>query len=163
MAAINVGPAATDRAGIAPYGYTALDLANPANDTGTITTITTFINAGITTLRVGIFYATGGGKYKCRSTVALGVAPAGLNTFTKDSGGTDISLAVVTGDVIGSYYANGYMDRDESGGNSAYANGEYIDVDDEATYTTGARIYSLHGLGATGGAATQFMTGNKYW
>lgn len=145
MAAIAVGPAASDRASVTVAGNTVLDLANPADGTGTIDTITIYVNSQITTAKVGLFYLTTGTTYICRSSYTTGVLTVGLNTLT------GLNLACQAGDVIGIYHATGAVDRADTGGTSAYVTGEYADAGDSASYTTAsqARIISVHGAGTT--------------
>lgn len=145
MAAISVGPAASDRANATVAGNTVLDLANAADGTGTIDTITIYVASQITTAKVGLFYLSGGTTYVCRSSYTTGVLTTGLNTLT------GLSLAVNSGDFIGIYHATGTVDRADSGGTSAYVVGEYADAGDSASYTTAsqARIISVHGAGTT--------------
>ena len=148
MTDINIGPAAINRTSYAAAGYTYIDLANPADGTGNITTITCYIPSAVTNgLRVGIFYATGVDTYKCRSTVSLGTAALGPNTYTTDFSGNPISIGVESGDFIGSYWTSGQMNYVGTGGSVAYQIGEFIDVGDETTYAANTFIISVHGLG----------------
>lgn len=156
MATINVGPAATNRASVTASGNTVLDLANAANDTGTITQLDIYVATQTTTTKVGIFYLVSGSTYKCRSaTGALGSLAAGLNTIT-------VSLAVQKGDFIGVYHTGGGIDRADSGGTSAYVTGDKCTVDNQSGYTTSgqARIVSVHGTGSTpaGAGALKHIT-----
>lgn len=147
MAIITIGPAAINRASITASGNTVLDLANPANASGTITSIDIYVATRTTTTQVGIFYLVSGSQYKCRSaTAALGSLAAGLNTI-------NVSLAVEAGDVIGIYHTGGGIDRADTGGSSAYYTGNTCTVGNQTTYTTSgqARIVSVHGTGTTGG------------
>jgi|WetSurMetagenome_2_1015567.scaffolds.fasta_scaffold190562_2 hypothetical protein len=145
MATIAVGPAASNRASTTATGNTVLDLANPADGTGTIDTITIYVASQITSAKIGIFYLSSGTTYVCRSSYTTGVLTTGLNTLT------GLSLAVQNGDFIGIYHATGGVDRADSGGTSAYVAGEYADAGDSASYTTSgqARIISVHGAGTT--------------
>jgi len=135
---IDVGPTATDRASTAASGSTFLDIANTANGTGTLTNVQIFANQNLSDCKVGVFY-TDGGNYKCRSAATIGAVTAGsTQTFT-------VSLAITTGDFIGIYYSSGALDRDDSGGTSAYTSNDHCVVNDTATYSSGSRIYSIHG------------------
>ena len=143
MATIDIGPAAINRASATTSGNTVLDLANPANASGTITSISIYVATQTTTTQVGIFYLVSGSAYKCRSaTAALGSLAAGLNTI-------NVSLAVEAGDVIGIYHTGGGIDRADSGGTSGYYTGNTCTVGNQTTYTTSgqARIVSVHGTG----------------
>lgn len=143
MAAIDIGAAAIDRAAYVSGNSTCLDLTNPANATGTITSVQVYINTAVTgNFRVGTFYLVSGTDYKCRSSVGLGALAVGLNTIN------GLSLPVVAGDFIGWYFTgSGAIDRTDYGGSSAFVSGEYIDAGDQATYTAGVRLYSLYGTG----------------
>lgn len=142
MPNIDVGNAAINRASSSGTGTTRLDLGNPANATGLITTITVYVASEITTAKIGLFYLTTGTTYVCRSSYTTGVLAVGLNTLS------GLSLAVVLGDVIGIYHDTGGIDAAASGGNDAYKIGEYADPGDSASYTTGGTvIYSLYGDG----------------
>lgn len=141
MPNINVGPAAINRASSSYKGYTVLDLSYPADATGLITTITVYVATQITTAKIGIFYLSSGTTYVCRSSYTTGVLTTTLNTL----GG--LSLAVVLGDFIGIYYADGAIDMSSSGGSSVYVSGEYADVGDSASYSAQSTDLSLHGEG----------------
>lgn len=147
MTAIAVGPAVTNRAAVAPAAYTSLDLANPADGTGTIDTVTIWAAVSMTDLKVGMFYLTTGTSYKCRSIATIGAVTAGsLQTFS------GLSFAVTSGDCIGAYWTGlGSLERDDTGGSSAFVSGDYCTVGAETSYTAGTRIYSMHGAGTTGG------------
>jgi hypothetical protein len=73
MATIIVGPEAINRASVTVSGNTVLDLANPADGTGTITSVSIYVASTTTTTYVGMFYLVSGATYKCRSAVSLGV------------------------------------------------------------------------------------------
>lgn len=92
---IDVGSAATDRAGVWGGGTTTLAKDNPCDTNGTITNIDIFANATLTNCKVGVFYQDGGsGIYTCRSSAVLGTVGVGLTHNA-------VSLAVQTGDLIG--------------------------------------------------------------
>jgi hypothetical protein len=145
MAIIEVGPSAINRASATAAGNTVIDLANPANDTGNIDTLTCYVASATTNCKIGIFYLVSGTTYKCRSSYNAGSLGTGLNTFT------GLSLSVQAGDFIGVYTQAGTIDRADSGGTSCYVVGEYCDAGDQASYTTSgqARIISVHGSGST--------------
>ena len=144
MTAISVGPAASDRAASATANLTLLDLGNAADGTGTIDTVTVYVGTQISTAKIGLFYLVSGTTYKCRSSYTTSTLSTGLNTLT------GLTLAVKSGDFIGIYWATtGTIDRADSGGTSAFISGDYADVGDEGSYSSGSRIYSIHGAGTT--------------
>lgn len=141
---IDIGPDAINR-GSSGYGYeTDINLDNPANATGTITTFEVWAAGNITGFRAGTFYYVSANVYKCRDSEAIGNVTAGTKqTFTGKS------CDVITGDYVGSYYANGEIECDTSGYAGVYfKTDEYIDPGDQATYTlyVGDAI-SLYGTG----------------
>lgn len=145
MAIITIGPDATNRASVTVSGNVVLDLANPSNGTGTITSVSIYVASTTTTTAVGIFYLVSGTTYKCRSAVSLGSLSAGLNTIN------DLNLDVVTGDVIGCYHSGGAIDRADNGGSSAYYSGNTCIVGNQTSYVTSgqARIISVQGSGSS--------------
>ncbi len=131
LTAIDVGNAAINRVGGFYPTFTVIDLANPANATGAITSVQIWAEINITGMRVGTFYLVSGTTYKCRDSVTIGNVTAGsLQTF----GG--LSLAVQAGDYIGCYWGAGQIKLDTTGGSGCYyCSGEYIDPgDQDATY-----------------------------
>ena len=151
LTAISVGPAAENRAAAAPANFTHLDLGNAADGSGTIDTVTVYAATNMTNAKIGIFYLVSGTTYKCRSSYTAGSLAAGLNTLT------GLSLAINSGDFIGMYWgASGTLDRTDTGGTSANVAGDYADVDDQASYSTGTRIYSIHGAGTTTAVGNPF-------
>jgi len=76
-------------------GYTIIDLTNPANASGTITSIQIRAQTALTGMRVGTFYLVSGATYKCRDSATIGSVTAGsVQTFP-------VQLTIVTGDFIG--------------------------------------------------------------
>ena len=145
MATIDIGAAASDRESSSPPGFTYLDLANPATDSGTITSIAVYVAVGVTTFTVGIFSLVSGTTYVCRSAASLGNLDTGLQTIN------DLSLAVEEDDVIGGYWLSGSVDRDNAGGSIVYAAGDKCTEDLETDFSSsGIRIISVHGTGTTG-------------
>jgi hypothetical protein len=150
MATIDIGPGATDRAATINQGYTLITPANPANNTGIITSIEIWAASTMGGVRVGTFYLVSGSTYKCRDSVTIGTVTAGSKqTFS------GLSITVNTGDFIGCYFTSGQIEADASGGNVKYASGEHIDPGDEASYSAlGAYEMSLYGTGTTSSPQT---------
>jgi len=150
--AIDVGGDLGVRAGGSYTNETTIVLDNPANASGTIDTINFQVREDVTNIRFGIFYLVSGTDYKCRSsTPDQGAFLAGVRQIT------GLSLAIVTGDFIGTYttYSSGVnpIERDGTGfAGTMYSSGEHIDVDDQATYGLNAGdILSLNGTGTESG------------
>jgi len=88
----------------------------------------------------------GGTNYKCRDSELIGDIVAGAERTIPD-----LSIDVVAGDFIGAYWASsdGIIEATSESGNGLYRTaGEYIDPEDEATYTLAStRTPSLYGTG----------------
>ena len=143
MADIDIGSPADNRPQYVSGGYTLIVVDNPANLSGIITEIKTFVETELNGCYFGIFENTGGLNFKCRSAVAIDIVAVGLVAH-------EVNLAVVAGDYIGMYFAGGNMDRNDAGGVGYWYEGSNnCVVDDETTYTfSGGRILSLEGSGA---------------
>ncbi len=143
---IDVGSEATDRAsffGVA--AWTLIDTTNPANLTGTITSIEVWAKGNMDNLQVGTFYLVSGTTYKCRASQSVGAVTAGSKqTFT-------VSLSVVAGDFIGCYYTGGTGDIEVGAGGSGFyylESAECIDPNDQAVFTYwGTDTMSLKAIG----------------
>ena len=131
-----VGSSVINRAETGSQGYTIIELANPVQSNGTITSIEVRMGGtqDCTSFRVGMFYLSGGATYVCRSSSAdLGVVP-------RDSKQTySVSLAAQAGDYIGCYFTGNVLltkiELDISGGSGVESVlGEYIDPTDSAVY-----------------------------
>ena len=149
--AIDIGALATDRGTYLTYGWTYVSKDNPANASGTITSVE--IWAAFTNLAncvVGTFYTTNGNTLKCRDSATIGAVTAGSKqTFTEDSEEEPLAIAVEAGDYIGIYFTTGYIEADNSEYAGVwYVSNEHIDPDDEATYDVYANYaMSLYGTG----------------
>ncbi len=143
--AIDVGASAINRAGIAAGEFTYISAENPANLTGNITEIKTYVDVSLTGCFFGIFELISDTTFKCRSAVDIGVVATGLVSHV-------VNLAVVAGDYIGIWWStsSGKVDRNDSGGAGYWYIGSvnHCIVDDQATYTlSSGRILSLEGIG----------------
>lgn len=143
MAAIDIGPGATDRPSYSTEdGYTWISLDNPANGTGTLDTIEIWAETYIQGCKIGTYYGSGT-SYTNRDCVTIGnVLTGSKQTFTGQS------LSVQTGDYLGIYWTSGAIERDTSG----YL-GVYFLLGDQCG--TGAQTYTLfpgdaHSIYATG-------------
>jgi len=146
---IDVGSEPDDHTGVWDNSDTIITKINPANASGTIDTIRTWFSSSSTTFRVGFFYPTNGNTLKCRDSATIGNVSSGSEqTFS------GLSISVETNDYIGCYYSDGYLEY-ESGVTAGkwYTDGEYIDQNDETTYTSSSYgTLSLYGTGTEGGA-----------
>jgi len=130
--AIDIGSPAVGRGSTLAATYTLILKENPANESGTITTIEIYARTNITGCIVGTFYLTNGTTLKCRANVAIGNVDAGEKRVF-----TPVSLAVVAGDFIGIYFDTGTIERDTSGyAGLWYIDEEHIDPNDEANYSS---------------------------
>lgn len=145
MAVISVGTAAIDGDGTGTNGYTFLSIGNPANLSGTITSIEIWANTNLTGCKVGTFYLITGRTYKCRATVTIGAVTAGSKqTFS------ELSLAIEAGDLIGCYHASGKSDMSLTGDGIYYISGDKVVAENQSSYTLIAdRASSLYGTGST--------------
>ncbi len=155
---IDVGPAVIDRGAYGNYGNTMFDVDNPANATGTITSITVWANTNIVGLRVGTFYLSSGTTYICRDSEACGNITAGSAQTV-----SNLTINVSAGDYIGCYFASGRIEHDTSGYGGTYqVTGEYIDPGDSASYTAYAGdASSLNGTGSEPAGVTVNYTVNQ--
>jgi len=150
--AIDIGPGATDR-GTHETSRTEIDAANPANASGTITTVEIWAAVGwpLVNCEVATFYTTGGNIFSTRGTHTIGAVTAGSKqTFP------GLSLSVEAGDYLGIYYTAGAVEKDNTGGAGVwqdYDNNDYIPcTDHEFTFGVNEAI-SIYGTGTTGVAA----------
>lgn len=153
---IDIGSDGIRRTSSVSSQVTRINLINPANDTGIITTVELFVAWDMTGLRVGTFYLVSGTTYKCRDSAELGdfleTEGDGPTYINKDIYDDDLAIEVEEGDLIGCYYASGQLENDDSGGEDKLVGGEHIDPGDEASYTIGAtKILSLGGTGERAG------------
>ena len=142
---IDIGPGATDRNTYISFGKTLIDLANPANATGVLTSIDLwFYSQSATGVKVGTFFGTGT-SYTNRDTVALGTVTSGSKqTFS------ELNCAVEIGDFIGIFFTDGYIEGATSGGSSVYYNNADQFGTGQQTYAplTDA-VMSIYGTGSS--------------
>jgi hypothetical protein len=150
MAAIDIGSGATDRASYwALSGWTTLDLANPANNTGAITSFELWFLSGYNGagVKVGTFSGSGT-SYDDRDYETIGTVTGGSKqTFT------GLNCDVAVGDFIGFYETSGQIELDETGGSGVYK--IYEDIFGQGVHTyafTSGYVLSLYGTGTTGWA-----------
>jgi hypothetical protein len=146
MAAIDVGAGATDRASSLNDAYTLISAANPANDSGTITSAEVWMYVSCTASKIGTFYLDSGTTYVCRDSQATGAIVSGSKQTI-----TGLEIDATSGDLIGINYTSGGIELDTTGGGGLYyVTGEYIDPTDSASYTSNVNYgVSIYGIGTT--------------
>ena len=141
--AIDIGGAATDRGNNYGPNYTYVDKNNPANDTGTITTLQIWAQANMTGMIVAIFEEVLANKFTVRDSEAIGSVTAGtMQEF-------EVSLDVAAGDFIGLFFDTGQIEYDSSGDGVWYSAGDNTSCVDLTFTLLGTRILSLYGIGTT--------------
>jgi len=126
---IDVGSAAINRVQALAGSTTAIEIANPANESGNITKVSIFAATGGSGWKVGTFYGSGS-DYTSRDSANLPAISAGLNTIT------GLSIAVESGDFIGVYIpvSAGTIDL-------AYAGGTYVRTKAGDQFGAGQQTY----------------------
>jgi hypothetical protein len=116
-------------------------MSNPANGSGTLTSIEIFAETNMSGVKVGTFYLVSGSTYHCRDSESIGNVTAGSKqTFS-------VSLTIETGDFIGLYFSGGTIEADISSGQNQYKVGDYADIDDEEAFSANNYLLSLYGTG----------------
>lgn len=148
MIVIDIGSPAINRA----YGWdhrTIVAQTNPANESGTITSVEIWANTNMTGVEVATFYVVSGNNLSTRDTHAIGDVTGGSKqTFS------GLSIDVQVGDYIGMWYATGELEVDVTGGTGVWA---VSDIDlipcTNHTFTSYASYaFSLYGTGETSAA-----------
>lgn len=105
---IDIGAEAIDRASSLGV-YTLICQDNPANATGTITSVEIWANTDLSNVEVATFQHVGKQYFTTRDSEVIGSVTAGSKqTFP-------VSLEVQEGDYIGIYYSAGAIELDTSG------------------------------------------------
>lgn len=149
--AIDIGPAATNRAGESGYDYTYILVDNPANTGGKLTSVQVYAPGTISDMKVGTFSGSSG-TFTCRDYADLGEISSGDNTYTTNALGQDLSIEVDTGDYLGFWCDDAGVDEASSGGGGVY----YRSGDWLGDYS-GAYSYSL----ASGYVQSVYATGDQ--
>jgi hypothetical protein len=111
MAAIDIGGSAVNGDSYMGNGYTCLDLTNPANASGKITSVSIYGNSDYGTKGViGVFYGSGN-SWTCRDyhIMTSQVSAGTVGTITVD-------LDVQVGDILGLYCNSGWFELNTTGG-----------------------------------------------
>jgi hypothetical protein len=139
--AIDVGSEAINRSTYNNEG-TSVDRNNPANASGTITSVEIYANSAMSNVEVATFFVVSGNNLSTRDSEAIGSVAAGYTTHT-------VSLNIVTGDCIGIYFSAGGLDRDTTGGGFWKNAGDQIPCTNVLFTLTANGTLSIYGAGAT--------------
>jgi hypothetical protein len=146
MAAIDIGTGAgSDLGSDWGAGYTVIDLANPANDTGIINSMEFWYRTTGVGVKCGAFSNDGSNKFTPRDYETIGGVTAGSKqTFN------GLNCTVVTADVIGQYQSGGNLSCSSVGGTSlSYKTGDQFGAGQQ-TYTPAAGWrMAVYGTGTT--------------
>lgn len=138
---IDIGSPAINRA--AYYSSrTVVNRNNPANLSGTITSIEIWAATNMSNCEIATFYVVNEDNLSTRDTHPIGSVTAGSKqTFS------GLSLSVQAGDYIGIYYSAGRLEKDFSGVGCWYYSADYIPCSDALFYYETTKIVSLYGTG----------------
>ena len=141
---IDIGEPAINRGSTAST-YTWVNIGNPANVSGTITSIEIWAQSTISNCEVAIFYVVSGNNLSTRDSEVIGSVIAGSKqTF-------NVNLDVQAGDCIGACYTAGALERDSSGFAGCWMNTVDNIPCTNITFTLRAgEAISLYGTGTTG-------------
>ena len=139
---IDIGSPAINRLDNMGTNYTIVNKSNPANASGTITSIEIWAYAELANCEVATFYVVSGDNLSTRDTEAIGTVTAG----SKQTFG--VSLNVEAGDYLGIYFTGGYIERDDTGYAGVwYIVGDYIPCTNVAFLVIAGDTVSLYGTG----------------
>jgi len=141
---IDIGMPAINRALYWTYNYTVVARANPANESGKITSIEIWANVSLVNCKVATFYEGASNVLTTRDWELIGDVPSGSKqTFS-------VNLDVQTGDYIGIYFTGGRIERDTAGiSDNWYKAGDQIPCTDVTFSVDTGDIISLYGTGVT--------------
>ncbi|MBA7547873.1 hypothetical protein ES705_40314 [subsurface metagenome] len=142
---IDIGSEAIDRTLYHGFDWTILEMNNPANASGKITSVEIWAvsNEGLTDCKVGTFYRLGNSDYKCRDSANIGTVTSGSKQIF-----SGLDIAVETGDCIGIYFSRGEIERDLGGETFYRVAGDHVNPGDQATFSAAVPGYfSLYGIG----------------
>ena len=141
---IDIGSPATTRGSTESGGKTMVVKDNPANASGTITSVEIYAGSSLGSCEVATFYVVSGNNLSTRDTHTIGSVTGGSKqTF-------EVDLDVEEGDYIGMYYAFGTLYRDTSGYVGRWhSSGDKIPCADLTFSYYANWTISLYGTGAT--------------
>jgi hypothetical protein len=143
MSVIDLGTAAIDRPTYSIEGNTYIELDNPANASGRITSVEIWADITLTGCKVATFYLVSGNNYSTRDYESIAdVVAGGVRTFA-------VNLDVVAGDFIGIYYTGGRIEKDSTIGSRTWIAGNQIPCTNYTFNAPSLSMYSLYGIGTT--------------
>jgi hypothetical protein len=153
--AIDVGDTAINRASTTSDGeYTHINNGNPANATGTLTSVEVWAIADLVDFEPATFIYVSGSEgttyYTSRDSEAVGAVSSGSKqTFA-------VTISVTSGDFIGCYFSDGALEKDTSGFTSInYVTGDKVPCTNvRFNNYAAADAISLYATGATPAATT---------
>ena len=143
--AIDMGNAAIDRAS-SGGSYTFIDLANPSDGNGKLTSVEIWCATDLANCEVATFFNVSGSNYSTRDTHSIGAVTAGSKqTFS------DLDIEVQSGDFIGIYFTAGSIEiRTSALTNLYYLAGDNIPCTNETFALWGTENgMSVYATGAT--------------
>ncbi len=152
MAVIDIGGEAINRAANQAPTITIVGKTNPANATGTITSIEVWADGIVEDFEVATFYVVSEDNLSTRDSHVIGHVDAGSKqTFS------GLSIDVQEGDYIGFYGSEGTIERDSTGGLGWwFKSGDNIPCTDVTfTLLENTDVYSVYGIGTTEVAVTK--------
>ena len=145
MAAIDIGPGATDRSTVgSATDLMHLAITNPANASGKLTTFEIWCNTTCYSVKMGTFYGSST-SWTSRDHESLGtVASGSKQTFT------GLDCLVEKDDIIGSYISSGSIEKDTTGSYEVYwKTGDWFGAGTQTYTVNSVDVYSLYGTGET--------------
>jgi len=140
---IDIGPGAINR----PSGWggdrTFVDNANPANASGTITSVEIWATVDLIDCEVATFYVVSGNDLSTRDFHTIGTVTSGSKqTFS------GLNITVNAGDYLGIRFSSGTVDYNSSGGAGVwYINGDYIPCTNQTFSYAAGYVISIYGTG----------------
>ncbi len=143
---IDIGMPAINRGSTSTSGSTYISIDNPANASGTITSIEIWSNTTLLSCEVATFFVVSGNNLSTRDSEFIGSVTAGSKqTF-------EVDLEVQEGDFIGIRAGSGQVERDTTGyAGLWYKSGDYIPCTNVLFAIAADDAISLYGMGATVG------------
>ena len=146
---IDIGSPAINRGDSLLSAWTYIDLTNPADYSGKITSVEIYARSGynLVNCEVATFFLVSGSNYSTRGTHTIGAVSGGSKqTFS----GLDID--VEAGDFIGIHFTSGHIEFDTSGGSGVlYKEADYIPCTNETFSVRDADgAISVYGIGTIG-------------
>ena len=141
---IDIGCPAIDRDYSWSGGATQVNIGNPANASGKITSIEIWASTNLTDVKVATFFVESGNNLSTRDSEVIGAVTAGAKrTF-------EVDLDVQEGDYLGMYHVTGAIEEDFSGGEGLWNKvSDEIPCENVLFSLAAGYVISLYGTGAT--------------